>query len=129
LNAVPIKTFADIILFELQKELMKQLTFSQMWRLYEETGEVFQINKGRADFKNFIARDIYNAVEELEEKKLIVVIRRRVGRYQRILQIDATPEGKLHLEETMFTHQPHKIDSPVETQRAASPDDRTDSHK
>jgi hypothetical protein len=106
-NTVPIKSFSDVILFELQKRLLKQLTFSEMWGLFMEMAPNLEYYRGRSNFKNFVARDIYDAVEELEPKKLILVTRRRLGRYQRILQIDATLEGKLYLEKTIFTHHPH----------------------
>jgi hypothetical protein len=125
MTTVPIKTFSDVILFELQKrnrrdviDHVPKLAFTEIWKACEDAAPNLEEHKGRSKYQNMFVRDIYNAVEDLEEKKLIVVTRRRTGRYQRILQIDATPEGKLHLEAVLFTHQPKSCST-----------DEIDSHK
>jgi hypothetical protein len=82
MTTVSIKSFSDVILFELQKRLVKQLTFSEMWRTCEDAAPDLEGHKSRSQFQNFFVRDIYDAVEDLEQKKLILVTRRKLGRYQ-----------------------------------------------
>jgi hypothetical protein len=112
MTTIPIKTFADVILFELQKrnrpaivDQRPTMLWSIIWHVCADAAPNLEAHAGRAQYRTMFTYDLFYAIEELEQKKYVKVIRRAMGRQTHIIRIELTGEGKSSLEKLIFTNQ------------------------
>jgi hypothetical protein len=105
MTTTAIKTLDDVLLFELQQSKIKMLTFWQAWKVCQPALRRLPLYAGHELMKNQFAHELLDAIQNIENKGFVTVIRRGTGRYRKILEFKLTDRGNSLLSATIFTHQ------------------------
>ncbi len=97
-----IRQFDDVLMYELQRNKIKTLTFSQMWSVCAAAAPQIPIFTGsdEVDHRSF-ASSLLGNIANLEHRGYVTVYRRR----EKIQQISLTQRGNDWLQHVTFTHQ------------------------
>jgi hypothetical protein len=97
--------FDDVLFFEMQRNKIKSLSFTQAWKVCAKAMPNLSFYKGIEILTRQFTYHLLSAIEDLEDKTLIEVTRRGTGRFAKILQFKLTNRGNEELSRIVFTHQ------------------------
>jgi hypothetical protein len=100
-----IKLFNDVILFEMQRNKLTMLTFSQAWNICWRAMPNLPAYTGLKTTKRQFASELLGYIEDLESNCYISVVRRGIGRFQKILEFELKTIGQEKLSKIIFTKQ------------------------